>query len=176
MRKATIIFILVAFIGSIMIVNFFGLKIKVYNQYVYVNQIDITEESIKYSPGVKLTGFSVNNKNVITINIDYEKDYKEKTGKDQFIMIIPHCYPDNANDKKVEASYTGVNKEYYICDNENPFPTIMYNYTQEKIDKIMAKTSHKESITIYITNKRAGDKVKRTINLVTRIVDTLDKN
>lgn len=174
MRKATIIFILVAFIGSIMIVNFFGLKIKVYNEYKYVKKIEVSEESIKCSPGVKMTSFSVNNKNVITINVDYELDYKERTGKDQFIMIIPRCLPDNANDKKVEASYTGVEKEYYICDNENPVPTIMYNYTPEKIDKINSRTSKKEAITVYLLNKRAGDSVKRTVNIVTHLVDKIE--
>ena len=174
MRKATVIFILVAFIASIMIVNFFGLKIKVYNQYVYVDNIEVTKESIKCSPGLKVTDFVIDDKNVINIYVSYEIGYKERTGKDQVLMIIPHCYPDDADDKTVKCINEGNSKEFYVVEEGVPVPTITYNFTQEKVDKLLSKSTPKETITVYLANEMAGDKVKRKVKITTTLVDLIE--
>ena len=166
MRKATIIFILIVFIGSIMLVNFFGLEYKSYNGRVFVEGIEIVDVNV--SDGLKFEKMSEGADGYLWIYVKYEKNYKLRTGKDQILMITPRIIPDNATDKSIEIDTSSNDKEkesYYKFEEGTLAPTLIY---QDNID-----TSKSQIFKIIFINKLSG--VKKRIKLYTTFVDSLNK-
>ena len=127
MRKATLIFILLVFIGSIMLVNFFGLEYKSYDKTQKVTEIQISNVTV--SGGLKVTSSAMTvdkktGENYYRIDIQYEKNYKYKTGKDQIVMVTPHVMPDNATYKDLKVD--GDKSDAYELNTETPIPTVIY--------------------------------------------------
>ncbi|MBQ7308435.1 MAG: hypothetical protein IJW82_07930 [Clostridia bacterium] len=161
MRKATLMFILIVFVGSIMIVNFFGLNTKVYDKFIYVDNISIA--SVNVSPGLKLVSSRLNSEDGIWyIKVEYEKGYKERTGEDQLIMITPRCYPDNASEKSIKVNYN-TDKVGYRFEEEALVPTLIYDNisTKQKI----------ASFNFYLKNLQS--RVDLQVKLTTVFVDTI---
>lgn len=105
MKKSVIIAILLIYIGSIFAVNFFGLKMKIFEGTEYVTQIECT--------GVELE--REKNNNVIQKETDGLKKYyfqyvggtftQEDTSNTNVLKINYRAYPDNATNSKIELIY-----------------------------------------------------------------------
>ena len=163
MRKATLMFILIVFVGSIMIVNFFGLNTKVYDKFVYVESISVA--NVNVSPGLKLLSNQLNEKDgVWYIKVEYEIGYKERTGEDQLIMITPRCYPDNASEKSIKVTYN-TDKQGYRFEEDALVPTMVYDNisTKQKI----------ASFNFYLKNLQS--RVDLQVKLTTIFVDNLSE-
>ena len=88
MKKSVVITIGIIYALSIMLVTFFGLKHKSFNEIVYVSQVEIIEENVSYlENGRKYL--------VLTDKVDGVYTYQLKWA----------VYPDNANNSAVTFIY-----------------------------------------------------------------------
>ena len=95
MKKSVIVLIAVIYIVAIATVSFIGLKVETFNETVYVNKIEITNENLKYAEdGSKY------------IVIKYVNDEDNPTA----YQIEWHVYPDEASRKLVEFVYDETNE------------------------------------------------------------------
>lgn len=162
MKKTTLIFILVVFVSSIMLVNFFGLNYKVYDKYQYVETIEIV--NITESPGLRINKQLTDRDGTLMIYVSYERGFKERTGKDQLIMITPRCLPDNANDKQVNVLYDEKKKSAYYFEEDAPVPTLIY--------KDVPSQKNTDILTFKIQDVMTK-KVEVKIKLITQFVDEI---
>lgn len=105
MKKSVIIAILLIYIGSIFAVNFFGLKMKIFEGTEYVTQIECT--------GVELER-ETNNKVTLKESDGLKKYYfrqiggvfeETDTSNTNVLKINYRVYPDNATNGKIELVY-----------------------------------------------------------------------
>ena len=96
MKKSVIVLIGVIYVLAVFAVSFFGLKTQVYNEKVYISNIEIMNE------GVKVTTVG---ENYVIIDYDEESPY---------FIIQRKIYPEDATTKVVE----------YVYDTTNPFASV----------------------------------------------------
>ncbi len=111
MKKIVVILITLISLGSILIINFFGMEIGGFEEYVYVEKIEVSRlynAEQEYTPkkiednGVKVFQFPFTNPEEVgetawtNENIDINPNY---------VQIDWHIYPENANNRQVEFSY-----------------------------------------------------------------------
>ncbi len=88
MKKSVVILIALIYIASVVLVSFFGLQFKVFEEVIPVERVEITNQGLKYS---ETWGDYV----VITPNDKGELRYQ----------IDYHVYPDNATENGVTYSF-----------------------------------------------------------------------
>lgn len=96
MRKSVIVIIGVIYVLAIFAVSFFGLKTQVYNEKIYISDIEILNEDVKQTKS---------GENYIVIDYDEDSPY---------FIIQRKIHPDDATSKVVE----------YIYDTTNPYATV----------------------------------------------------
>lgn len=121
MKKATLIFIIAMFIGSIMIVNFFGLNYKIYDKYQYAKKIEII--AVKESDGLKILKVDERQDGTTYIYINFLKNYYEETGKKQNIMFTIKTTPDNTTEKEL---ITSGSSDYSYFEENTLMPVLVY--------------------------------------------------
>lgn len=102
MKKSVVILIGIIYIASIALVSFLGLKPKDYNESVYVNEIRITNEDVKYD--------DLGNK--------YVTIFPDADGVRQYVIYYT-VGPENASDKGINISYDD-SKSYVTVENTEP--------------------------------------------------------
>jgi len=126
MKKSTLILILVIYIASIAIINFFGMSVKVYDEEIDVTSITCTNEDDPNN-GVKISEGSSGTKTIIVdfvapaFDIDEENEpikdgegnviYKENGTT---LMLEVDVLPNNATKKEVDYIYDLDNKNIYF--------------------------------------------------------------
>ncbi len=116
MKKSTFILILIVFIASIPIINFFGLNAKVYDEVVNVSAIECINNDDEYST------VSINKNNKKVIKVTYS-DHSEKVKYDGVeyvakLQLKYRVYPDNATTKSVEFVYDTTNEDIMFYKDE----------------------------------------------------------
>lgn len=100
MKKSVIVVIVSIFIASIVLISFYGIKIKSYNEQIYADEIEILNEEFNENTNAIVL---LKNKNWTHIPFEYQIDL--------------HVKPNSATNKSV--SYTiDENPEYYTIDNK----------------------------------------------------------
>lgn len=106
MKKSVIIAIFLIYIGSIFAVNFFGLKLKIFEGTEYVTKIECTGVELEREQKTK----------IVTQESDGVKKYyfqyigdgvfaAEDTSNTNVVKINYRAYPDNATNNKIELVY-----------------------------------------------------------------------
>lgn len=104
MNKATIIFIAIIYIGSIAIINLFGMEMAVYNKEIPVSSIICINESDDNLRVIDKEGQSK------TLWVDFTEAYDKNTNTGTYIQIKYRVLPDNASIKGVT----------FVCNHDNP--------------------------------------------------------
>ena len=108
MKKSVIILIGIIYILAIVVVSFFGLKIETFNETVYVEKVEFTNEEIK---------IAADGSKYVVIEYSYEED--ELTT----YQLEWHVYPDDASRKIVEFLYDKTKTTGTV----NEFGTVIFN-------------------------------------------------
>ncbi len=119
MKKSVLITIFIIYVASIIVIGFFGIKLRVYDEVKYIKEITITAEaeneeafSIKEIGKDETTG---NNK--YELKIDYTKSATDESTGEKYLVIslIPHVVYDSgdlAAGKGESIKYTTLNQNY----------------------------------------------------------------
>lgn len=162
MKKATLIFIIAMFIGSIMIVNFFGLNYKIYDKYYYAKNIEII--AIKESEGLKILKTDERQDGTTIIYINLLRNYYEETGKKQIIMFTVKTTPDNTTDKEL---ITSGSTDYAYFEENTLMPTLVY--------KSSISERKNEVFNFTFQNKMNKTEAFKKVRIITYIKDTKEQ-
>ena len=103
MKKSVVIIIALIYVASIILVSFFGLQFKVFEEVIPVERIEITNEGQKYSETLG----------------DYIVIYPDENGERR-VKIDYRVYPDDATKMAVDFAYEEVD---YATVDENGIVT-----------------------------------------------------
>lgn len=138
MKKSVVIIILLIYCVSIVMVNFFGLKMQVYNEFVSVDSIICINEDDD--------NIDVNIDNEKTIlKTKFIKAYDKNIQSGTMIQIYWRVLPDNATIKNVKFVYDENNTrvEFYKTENGEYTGLVLF-YNKSMIDvKIMSTDGRK---------------------------------
>lgn len=98
MKKSTLLIILVVYIASIAIINFFGMNVKLYDEIVNVTAVECLNETDKTTE----VGES-NGKKVLRVKFTTPADPTNLTGT--MLQLVWRVKPDNATNKDVQFVY-----------------------------------------------------------------------
>ena len=128
MKKSVIIIIGIIYIASIVAINFFGMKISVYNQKVNVQEIVCLNET-NLEKGINVKDYTDMEGNVLgkSIIIDYVKPANKNTLQGTILQLEVRVFPDNATNKKlIYTSSDNENIEFYTDESGNQTGMILF--------------------------------------------------
>ena len=149
MKKTVIIAILIIYLGSIVIVNFFGLKVKNFEGTKYVEQITCTvvhrgDENVKMNemqnpitPEITMSYFKF-------IPGAYSPDDLE--GNPNVVQLDYHVYPENADERKVKLIYDEQAAERICAINDNNMTVVFYAPGSVTIEIVAADGSNVKKV------------------------------
>ena len=108
MKKSVIVLIGVIYVLAIAIVSFFGLQIETFNETIYVSNIEIINEDIK---------FATDGSKYVIIN------FEDNPNNPTSYQLEWRVYPDDATRKIVEFSYDKTRTFVEV----NEFGTVIFN-------------------------------------------------
>ena len=159
MKKSVIIAILIIYLGSIVVVNFFGLKIKNFDGTKYVEEItcsvvhrgsDGAEVKTKVDPSSPETPWRIFD----FIPGSYSPDDLESNPN--VIQLDYHVYPENADNRKVKLVYDEAAAEDVCVINENNMTVVFFAPMGITVEIVAADGSNvKESLFLYPRVKAA---------------------
>ena len=130
MKKSVVILIALIFIASVVLVSFFGLQFKTFDEIVYVESIEILEDNLKTNPeGQK-----------------YVVILPDENGVRQY-QIKYRVHPDNATDDSVTFVYDKQNTNVSV--DENGVVTFAKERTSVTVQVKANDGSASASITIF---------------------------
>ena len=142
MKKSVILLILIVYVASIMVVGFYGIKIKVYDEKIMVE--DIVCENLEEFNGIDCaTSEKEGHKKLYSQGIDYyaTKKYLDEYAEEGFVIIVKFAVlPRDATEQGIEfvfvsndqttsssesdSSTSQTKPRYTIVDNRNGTATI----------------------------------------------------
>jgi hypothetical protein len=132
MKKSVIVLIGVIYILAVAIVSFFGLQIETFNETIYVNNIECTNEvsETHIIDGVKY------------IIVDYVDDADNPTA----VQLEWRVYPDNASRKIVKFAYDETSDVAEV----NAMGTVIFHKKGAITVYIMATDGSSKSVTVKV--------------------------
>lgn len=113
MNKATLILIAIVFIGSIALINLFGMEMSVYNEDIPVTSILCINESDE-----RVSVISKPNQ-TLQLKTTFTDAYDKETNEGTFIQIQYRVLPDNASNKKVKFIFDEKDTRFEFYQNED---------------------------------------------------------
>ena len=159
MKKTVIIAILIIYLGSIVVVNFFGLKVKNFEGTKYVEQITCSVVH-RGAEGMEIAEVPDTSEPDITWCIfdfipgAYSPDDLE--GNPNVVQLDYHVYPENADNRKVKLVYDEAAAEDVCVINENNMTVVFFAPMGITVEIVAADGSNvKESLFLYPRVKAA---------------------
>ncbi len=141
MKKTMVIIILVVFIASIAVVNFFGLEIKVFDGITYVEKIECNTITIQNENPVTLTPVRQLSNGAYLFSFDFIPSADgEYTIDEESILKNPNAVQINYEVFPHVADETGVVFEYDQSSNIAVFHELSRTFTILKPNKIFTVT------------------------------------
>ena len=162
MKKTIIIIILLLYIASIVIVNFFGLEIKIFDGVTYVQSIEISNVKLLHEVNIDITpkhyqGFDeawyefefVPNAD----GIKYTKENYSEILNPNAIFIDCAVYPHDADEPSVDFLYDTNNHKVFFNESKRTFVFLQDNVTL-KIT-IKSQDGSNKTTSLYLYCKKA---------------------
>lgn len=120
MKKSVIMLISIVYIASIVVINFFGLKMSVYNVFVPVSQVECTNsEDLQRFPNIKVDSSYFDGKNTYDKQIRFKLSGAASKENPDKLTITHRVYPDNASQKEVRYVYSQSSSNFQFHKDEN---------------------------------------------------------
>ena len=161
MKKLTALFIIIIFAISLVFINYYGLNYRA-DQYNPVESMELYDVSL--SEGlefVKDKKFEIREDGKTYIQINFDRTYRERVGKQQLMILTIQFYPDYATNKNL--IYT-LNGSGYHIEETTLVPTLIFDADFDKT----YDTAQREFICSNVTTK---GRINLNIVLVINIVD-----
>ncbi len=146
MKKSTLIIILIIYIASIAVINFFGMTAKVYNEIINVTKVECINET---NDRVEV---KINSEGKKILKVKYEEPANEENLTGTMLQLAWHVYPDNATKKDVQFVFNRNNDHVKFYKDEKGRETGLILFTgKAMLDvKIMSTDGTKTYTTVLV--------------------------
>ncbi|MGN0961664.1 MAG: hypothetical protein ACI4PF_05670 [Christensenellales bacterium] len=133
MKKSTLILIMIIYVASIVVINFFGLNVKVYDEVINVTGLECINETDEKANVV------INDKGIKEIRIKFSEPANIDTKTGTMYQLKTRVYPDNADNKNLKYVYAEhKNVEFYKDGSGRETGLVLFYGTARLEVKIMS--------------------------------------
>ncbi len=149
MKKSVMIIIGIIYVASIVVINFFGMKVFVYNKTIDVEQIVCLNKTDKEKGIVVSTFESYNGETGTAITIKFDKPANKNLMTGTMLQLDLRVLPDNATKKELSFTSTASDEEVEFFTDESGKQTgLILFYNSTSIFEVFVKSTDNSNVTL----------------------------
>ena len=149
MKKSVMIIIGIIYVASIVVINFFGMKVFVYNKTIDVEQIVCLNKTDEEKGIVVSTFESYNGETGTAITIKFDKPANKNLMTGTMLQLDLRVLPDNATKKELSFTSTASDEEVEFFTDESGKETgLMLFYEPTSIFEVFVKSTDNSNVTL----------------------------
>ena len=149
MKKSVMIIIGIIYVASIVVINFFGMKVFVYNKTIDVEQIVCLNKTDEEKGIVVSTFESYNGETGTAITIKFDKPANKNLMTGTMLQLDLRVLPDNATKKELSFTSTASDEEVEFFTDESGKQTgLILFYAPTSIFEVLVKSTDNSSVTL----------------------------
>lgn len=154
MKKSVLIIIGIIYIASIVAINFFGMRVSVYNQTIDVNQIVCLNKTDDEKEIVVSTFTSLDGTIGTAITLPFDKPANKNLLTGTMLQLDIRVYPDNASNKKLSYSASGNENIEFDTDKDTGFQTgLILFYDSTSVFDVIIRSTDNTNVSLRIKVK-----------------------
>ena len=149
MKKSVMIIIGIIYVASIVVINFFGMKVFVYNKTIDVEQIVCLNKTDE-EKGIVVSSFeSYNGETGTAITIKFDKPANKNLMTGTMLQLDLRVLPDNATKKELSFTSTASDEEVEFFTDESGKQTgLILFYNSTSIFEVFVKSTDNSNVTL----------------------------
>ena len=149
MKKSVMIIIGIIYVASIVVINFFGMKVFVYNKTIDVEQI-VCRNKTDEEKGIVVSTFeSYNGETGTAITIKFDKPANKNLMTGTMLQLDLRVLPDNATKKELSFTSTASEEEVEFFTDESGKQTgLILFYEPTSIFEVFVKSTDNSNVTL----------------------------
>ena len=149
MKKSVMIIIGIIYVASIVVINFFGMKVFVYNKTIDVEQIVCLNKKDE-EKGIVVSKFeSYNGETGTAITIKFDKPANKNLMTGTMLQLDLRVLPDNATKKELSFTSTASDEKVEFFTDESGKQTgLILFYNSTSIFEVFVKSTDNSNVTI----------------------------
>ena len=149
MKKSVMIIIGIIYVASIVVINFFGMKVFVYNKTIDVEQIVCLNKTDEEKGIVVSTFESYNGETGTAITIKFDKPANKNLMTGTMLQLDLRVLPDNATKKELSFTSTASDEEVEFFTDESGKQTgLILFYESTSIFEVFVKSTDNSNVTL----------------------------
>lgn len=149
MKKSVMIIIGIIYVASIVVINFFGMKVFVYNKTIDVEQIVCLNKTDEEKGIVVSTFESYNGETGTAITIKFDKPANKNLMTGTMLQLDLRVLPDNATKKELSFTSTASDEEVeFITDESGKQTGLILFYNSTSIFEVFVKSTDNSNVTL----------------------------
>ncbi len=149
MKKSVMIIIGIIYVASIVVINFFGMKVFVYNKTIDVEQIVCLNKTDEEKGIVVSTFESYNGETGTAITIKFDKPANKNLMTGTMLQLDLRVLPDNATKKELSFTSTASDEEVEFFTDESGKQTgLILFYNSTSIFEVFVKSTDNSNVTL----------------------------
>ena len=149
MKKSVMIIIGIIYVASIVVINFFGMKVFVYNKTIDVEQIVCLNKTDEEKGIVVSTFKSYNGETGTAITIKFDKPANKNLMTGTMLQLDLRVLPDNATKKELSFTSTASDEEVEFFTDESGKQTgLILFYNSTSIFEVFVKSTDNSNVTL----------------------------
>lgn len=149
MKKSVMIIIGIIYVASIVVINFFGMKVFVYNKTIDVEQIVCLNKTDEEKGIVVSTFESYNGETGTAITIKFDKPANKNLMTGTMLQLDLRVLPDNATKKELSFTSTASEEEVEFFTDESGKQTgLILFYEPTSIFEVFVKSTDNSNVTL----------------------------
>ena len=149
MKKSVMIIIGIIYVASIVLINFFGMKVFVYNKTIDVEQIVCLNKTDEEKGIVVSTFESYNGETGTAITIKFDKPANKNLMTGTMLQLDLRVLPDNATKKELSFTSTASDEEVEFFTDESGKQTgLILFYNSTSIFEVFVKSTDNSNVTL----------------------------
>ena len=149
MKKSVMIIIGIIYVASIVVINFFGMKVFVYNKTIDVEQIVCLNKTDEEKGIVVSTFESYNGETGTAITIKFDKPANKNLMTGTMLQLDLRVLPDNATKKELSFTSTASDEEVEFFTDESGKQTgLILFYEPTSIFEVFVKSTDNSNVTL----------------------------
>ena len=149
MKKSVMIIIGIIYVASIVVINFFGMKVFVYNKTIDVEQIVCLNKTDEEKGIVVSTFESYNGETGTAITIKFDKPANKNLMTGTMLQLDLRVLPDNATKKELSFTSTASEDEVeFITDESGKQTGLILFYEPTSIFEVFVKSTDNSNVTL----------------------------
>ena len=153
MKKSVLIIIGIIYVASIVAINFFGMKVFVYNKNVDVEQIVCLNKSDTEKGIVVSTYESHDGKKGVAITIAFDRPANKNLMTGPMLQLDLRVLPDNATKKQLSFTSTDTENVEFFKDEKGQQTGLILFYNRTSIFDVLVRSTDNSNVILRLKVK-----------------------